>query len=58
MPTKYPKSAQTGERACFVRTLATEAGGIFRAFENADVGIDGAIELLTDERGTEPAISF
>jgi hypothetical protein len=54
MATKYQQSAQTGDReVSFVQTVATEAGAIFRQFENADLGIDGAIELLTD--GREPS---
>jgi ribosomal protein S18 acetylase RimI-like enzyme len=51
MATKYPSSAQTGERGiALVRQIATDAGAIFRPFENADLGIDGLIELLNDER--------
>jgi hypothetical protein len=41
MATKYPKSAQTGESGvAFVRKIVTDAGGIFRGFETADIGID------------------
>jgi ribosomal protein S18 acetylase RimI-like enzyme len=51
MATKYPKSAQTGESGvAFVRKAVTDAAGIFRAFETADIGIDAAIEFLTPER--------
>lgn len=51
MATKYPKSAQTGESGvAFVRTVVTDAGGIFRGFDTADIGIDSAIEFLTPER--------
>ena len=51
MATKYPKSAQTGdEGVALIRKIATKSGAIFRPFENADLGIDGALELLTDQR--------
>src|SRR5438270_12948461 len=51
MATKHPKSAQTGEiGVAAVRRITTEAGGIFRSFDHADLGIDGAIEFLTDLR--------
>jgi hypothetical protein len=51
MATKYPSSTQTGERrVALVRQITTDAGAIFRPFENADLGIDGLVELLNDER--------
>lgn len=51
MPTKYPKTTQTGETGvALARKLVTDAGGIFRPFESPDVGIDGAIELLNESR--------
>jgi ribosomal protein S18 acetylase RimI-like enzyme len=50
MATKYPKAAQTGELgAAIVKQIVAEAGGIFRPFESSDLGIDGTIELLTDQ---------
>ena len=49
MATKYPKSAQTGdEGVALLRKIATAAGGVYRAFENPDLGVDGTIELLTE----------
>lgn len=52
MATKYPKPAQTGESGvALVRKIATDAAAIFRPFETADIGIDGAIEFLTPGRG-------
>ncbi len=51
MATKYPKSAQTGEQGVlWVRTIAAQGGGVFRPFESSDLGVDGAIELLTDQK--------
>lgn len=51
MATKYTEEAQTGDEGiAFVRRVAAEAGFIFRSFDTADVGIDGAIELLDDAR--------
>lgn len=51
MATKYQQSAQTGDQGvAFVQMAATEAGFIYRRFDNADLGIDGAVELLTDSR--------
>lgn len=51
MATKYSSSAQTGERGiALVKQITTDAGAIYRGFENADLGIDGLIELLNDER--------
>lgn len=50
MATKHSKSAQTGESGvALIRKIATDAGGIFRGFETADIGIDGAIEFVTPE---------
>ncbi len=49
MATKRLKSAETGEKGvAFVRQITAQAGGIFRAFDSADIGIDAAIELLAD----------
>jgi ribosomal protein S18 acetylase RimI-like enzyme len=51
MPTRYTPSAQTGEGGiALVRQITTEAGAIFRPFEVADLGIDAAIEFLTEQR--------
>ena len=51
MATKYPKSAQTGdEGVALLRKIATAAGGVYRAFESPDLGVDGTIELLTEDR--------
>ena len=51
MATKYAKTAQTGNTGvALVETVVTEAGAIFRPFESNDLGVDGAIELLTDKR--------
>ena len=51
MATKYPPSTQTGERGvALVRQITTDAGAIFRPFENADLGIDCLVELLNDQR--------
>jgi ribosomal protein S18 acetylase RimI-like enzyme len=51
MATKYSKAAQTGEMGiALVKQIVTAAGGIFRPFESSDLGIDGTIELLTDQR--------
>lgn len=51
MATKYAKTAQTGNTGvALVETVVTGAGAIFRPFESNDLGVDGAIELLTDER--------
>jgi ribosomal protein S18 acetylase RimI-like enzyme len=49
--TKYPKSAQTGdEGVALVRKIAVDSGAIYRAFESPDLGVDGTLELLTDNR--------
>jgi hypothetical protein len=59
MATKYPKSAQAGESGvAFVRKAVTDAGGIFRPFESADIGIDAAIALLTPEREPSGDVVF
>lgn len=51
MATKYTKSSQTGdEGVALVRKIATEAGAIYRAFESPDLGVDGTLELLTENR--------
>jgi ribosomal protein S18 acetylase RimI-like enzyme len=51
MATKYPQSAQTGDRGvALVRHICADAAGIFRSFETSDIGIDGAIEFLTGNR--------
>ncbi len=51
MPIRYTPSAQTGERGiALVRRITADSGAIFRPFEVADLGIDAAIELLTDQR--------
>lgn len=51
MATKYPKSTQTGEEGvALVRTIATDAGAVYRPFDNPDLGVDGTVELLTDDR--------
>lgn len=51
MATKYPQTAQTGDRGvALVKKICTDAGGIFRSFETSDIGIDAAIEFLTDDR--------
>ena len=53
VPVKYTKTAQTGETGvALVRKTVTDAGSIFRSFENADIGIDAAIELLNEARET------
>jgi ribosomal protein S18 acetylase RimI-like enzyme len=52
MATKYPQSAQTGDRGvALVRQICADAAGLFRSFETSDIGIDGAIEFLTNDRG-------
>src|SRR5205823_382538 len=49
MATKYGTSTQTGDLGvAIVRKITSAAKAIYRPFENADIGIDGAIELLTD----------
>lgn len=51
MATKYTKSARIGDQGiALVRKLTTEAGAIFRPFDATDLGVDGAIELLTSSR--------
>ena len=51
MATKYPKSAQTGNQGVdFVRQTTTSAGAIYRPFDTPDLGVDGTIELLNEER--------
>ena len=51
MGTKYTKSAQTGdEGVALVSQIAAKVGAVFRPFEKVDLGIDGTIELLTDDR--------
>ncbi len=51
MATKYLKTARTGNTGvAFVEAVATKAGAIFRPFDSNDLGVDGAIELLTDKR--------
>ena len=51
MATKYPPSTQTGEQGvALVRQITTDAGAVFRPFENADLGIDCLVELLNDQR--------
>lgn len=51
MATKYPQTAQTADRGvALVKKICTDAGGIFRSFEMSDIGIDAAIEILTDDR--------
>jgi hypothetical protein len=49
--TRYTKDAQTGQQGIdFVRRVATGSGCIYRPFESADLGIDGAIEFVNDRR--------
>ena len=49
MATKYPKQARTGRKGVeFVSHVANECGSIFRSFDTADVGIDGAIEFVNE----------
>src|SRR5262245_26415799 len=51
MGTKYTKNAQTGDQAvAFVRQVTADSGAVYRTFENPDLGVDGAIELLTEDR--------
>jgi ribosomal protein S18 acetylase RimI-like enzyme len=51
MATKYPKSAKTGDSGvALVQKLTTDMGAVFRSFNNSDLGIDAAIELLNDAR--------
>jgi len=51
MATKHPKSAQTGDKGvAFVRSVISQVAALFREFNSSDVGIDAAIELLTDAR--------
>src|SRR5258708_34903308 len=51
MATKHPKSAQTGDKGVsFVRNVISQVPALFREFNSSDVGIDAAIELLTDTR--------
>ncbi|HSN99646.1 MAG TPA: DUF4365 domain-containing protein [Candidatus Nanopelagicales bacterium] len=48
---RYTEQAQGGDRGiAFLQQVAAEAGFIFRPFPTADVGIDGAIELLDERR--------
>ncbi|MGA2451706.1 MAG: GNAT family N-acetyltransferase [Polyangiaceae bacterium] len=57
MATKHSKESQTGEVGVgFVSRVATEAGCIYRRFDSADLGIDGAIEFVNDRR--EPTGDF
>ncbi len=49
MATKYTRQARTGQKGVeFVRRVAAESGCIYRPFESADVGIDGALEFVND----------
>jgi len=52
MATKYTQTAQTGSRGvAFVQSVSSEAGGIFRKFDEADdLGIDGAIEFIDENK--------
>jgi ribosomal protein S18 acetylase RimI-like enzyme len=51
MATKHPKSAQTGDKGiAFVRSVISQVTALCREFNSSDVGIDAAIELLTDAR--------
>ena len=51
MATRYPRSGQIGdEGVALVQSVATRAGAVYRRFENPDLGVDGTIELLTDDR--------
>jgi ribosomal protein S18 acetylase RimI-like enzyme/predicted transcriptional regulator len=57
MATKYPKSAKTGDTGVdLVRSITHKSGAIFRPFENADIGIDAILELLTNKG--EPSGDF
>lgn len=48
---RYTREAQEGDRGiAFLQQVAAEAGFIFRPFSTADVGIDGAIELIDERR--------
>jgi uncharacterized protein DUF4365 len=50
--TKYPSSGQTGdEGVAIVRRIVAKAGGVCSAFESPDLGVEGTIELLTEDRG-------
>jgi hypothetical protein len=49
--TKYAKSAQTGdEGVALVRKIVTSSDAVYRGSETPDLGVDGTIELLRDDR--------
>ena len=51
MATKYAKTAQTGNTGVvLIQSVTTDADAIYRPFEANDLGVDGAIELLTQNR--------
>ncbi len=51
MATRYTKGAQTGDQGiAHIRSVVANTGLIYRAFENADLGVDAAIEFLNDAR--------
>jgi predicted transcriptional regulator len=51
MATRYTKGAQVGDQGiAHIRYVVANTGLIYRAFENADLGVDAAIEFLNDAR--------
>jgi ribosomal protein S18 acetylase RimI-like enzyme/predicted transcriptional regulator len=57
MATKYAKTAQTGNTGvALVQAVVTDADAIYRPFESNDLGVDGAIELLTENREPSGAL--
>jgi len=57
MAIRYTKTSQTGDEGiAYVKLVASKAGCIYRPFENADLGIDGALEFINDNR--EPSGEF
>jgi hypothetical protein len=51
MATSYSTGAQMGETGiAYIRAIVTDAGMIYRPFENTDLGVDGAIEFTNENR--------
>lgn len=51
MPTRYVPSAQTGDTGiAYIRYIASQTGLIYRPFENVDLGVDGALEFINENR--------